>query len=147
GEELLERRRLSRLAGDDQLGRDARRRAVVLEHERLQHRADVAAIDVLEVEAVAVDELPVAQREDLDRGAVAVDRDPEHVDGPNRAAIGGLPFGEMADRVEAVAVAGGILESLVLRRLPHLPLELALDRPRLPGQELDHAIDDLALVR
>jgi hypothetical protein len=121
----------SRRRRDDQLRRDARRRAVVLERERLQHRAHVLAADVLEVEAVAVDELAVPQREDLDGGVVAPDRDPDHVDAADGALVGRLPLGEVADREQPVPVAGGVLEARLRRRRAHPPLEVAQHRPRL----------------
>ena len=146
GEELLERARVARVRRDDELRRHARRRAVVLDRERLQQRRRVLAVDVLEVEAVAVDQPPVAQREDLHRGPVALDGQPDHVDRADRAPVGRLPLDQVPHREQAVAVAGRLLEALALGRLLHLPLELALDRPRLAGEELDHALDDLAVV-
>ena len=81
GQELGERLRVRDLGRDEHLRRRARRAAVVLEHERLQDRLRVLALDVLEVEPVAVDHLPVAQREDLYRRPVAVDREADDVDG------------------------------------------------------------------
>ena len=101
---------------------------------------------VLEVEAVAVDQLPVAQREELHRGPIAVDRDPDRVDRPDRPLVRRLPLGEVADREETVPVARRLLEALVLGRQLHLPLQLAHDRPRLPGQELDDAVDHAPVV-
>ncbi len=75
--------------------------------------------DVLEMEAVAVDHLPVAKREDLHRGAVALDRQPDHVDGSHGALVRRLPLGEMPDREEPVSVPRRLLEALVSRRLLH----------------------------
>ena len=102
--------------------------------------------DVLEVEAVAVDQLAVPEREDLDDGAVALARDPDHVDRPDGRLVGALPLGEMPHREEPVAVARRLLEALLLGRALHLLLELAHDRPRVAGEELDHAVDHLAVV-
>ena len=65
---------------DDHLGRHRGRAAVVLDAERLEDRRPILARDVLEVEREPVDELPVAQRKELDGGAVAVDGQPDHVD-------------------------------------------------------------------
>ena len=48
--------------------------------------------------------------------------------------------------MEAVAVARRVLEPLLGRGLAHLPLELGADRPVVPGEELDHAVDHLAVV-
>ena len=111
GEELGERSRVPRLARDDDLGRDARRGAVVLEAERLEYRRRVLSVDVLEVEGVAVDQLAVAQGEDLDGRAVALDREPDHVDRADRAPVCRLPLGQVADREEPVAIAGRFLVS------------------------------------
>ncbi len=133
-------------AGTTQLRRDRRRRAVVLEDERLEHLRRVLAGGVLEVERVAVDHLAVAQREDLHRRALAVGREPDHVDRPDGSPVGRLALGQMTDREEAVAVAGGLLEALVLGRLLHLALQLALDRPRVAREELDHAVDQRRVV-
>ena len=65
------------------------------------------------MEPVAVDHLSVAQREDLHRRAVAVERDPDHVDGAHSALVRRLPLGQVPHREEAVAVARGLLELLV----------------------------------
>src|SRR5581483_7245186 len=65
GEELGERRQVAGVARYDDLRRDARRAAVVLEEERLQDRRHVLPADVLEVERVPVDHLAAAEREDL----------------------------------------------------------------------------------
>src|SRR5205085_12509773 len=102
-EELRERGRVSDSDRHDELRRYARRRAVVLEAERLEYGRDVLPLDVLEVEAVAVDQLAVAQRKDLDGRPVAVDRDPQHVDRADGTLVRRLPLREMADREETVA--------------------------------------------
>src|SRR5258707_11131553 len=57
-----------------------------------------------------------------------------------------LPLDEVLDGEETVAVARGILEALFARRVLHLLLELALDRLHVAGEELDHALDDRAVV-
>ena len=146
GQELRERARVVDRRGDEHLRRNARRGAVVLDDERLEDRLRVLARDVLEVEAVAVDHLPVAEREDLHGRLVAVDREPDHVDRPDVAPVGRLPLGEVPDREEPVPVARRLLEALVRRRLAHPLLELALDRLRVAREEADHALDDLAVV-
>ena len=133
------------LRRDEHLGRDARRRAVVLDHERLQHRELVLLHDVLEMEPVAVDHLPVSQREDLDGCPVARDREPDDVDRADGPLVGRLPLGEVADREEPIPIAGGVLETLFRRGLPHPLLQLALDRRGVAGEELDDAVDDLAV--
>src|SRR5207237_6998832 len=63
-----------------------------------------------------------------------------------RLPLDRLPLDEMLHRVEAVPVARRILEALFTGRLVHLPLELTLDRLDVAGQELDHAVDDRAVV-
>ena len=142
GEELLERGEVAGTPRDDDLRRDARRRAVVLDAELLQHGRRVPALDVLEVERVAVDHLPLAEREDLDGAPVAVYGEPDHVDRADRALVGRLALGEMPDGEEPVAQAGRLLEALRRRRVEHPLLELPLDRLRLAREELDHAVDD-----
>ena len=88
---------------------------------------------------------PLAQREDLDGGAARPDGEADHVDRPDRGALDRLALGQALHRMQAVAVAGGVLEPLVGRRLAHLPLQLRPDRLVVSGQELDDAVDDLAV--
>ena len=110
------RRQVARVARDDDLRRHARRRAVVLEHEGLEDRRRVLPVDVLEVEAVPVDELAAAEREDLHGRAVALGGDADHVDRADRAPVGGLPLGEVLDRV-----AGGCGSAPPPRSAPRRP--------------------------
>src|SRR5947209_4321141 len=91
-QELLERRRVTGIPGYHDLRRHRRRAAVVLETERLEDRRDVLPADILEVERVAVDHLPVAQREDLDDRTVGFCGKADHVDRPDRPPIRGLPL-------------------------------------------------------
>jgi len=98
------------------------------------------------VEAVAVDHLPVPEGEDLDRRPLALDREPDDVDGADRPPVCRLALGEMPDREEPVPVAGRLLEALTGSRLPHPLLELALDRRSVPGEKCDDAVDDAAVV-
>ena len=148
-EERRERLGVRDVRRNDDLRRDRRRAAVVLDAERLEDRLAILSLDVLEVEREAVDHLPVAEREQLHGGAVAVDGEPDHVDRPDRALVRGLALREALDREQAVAVARRLLEPLVGGRLAHPALELAADGARLAGEELDHAVDDLpvALLR
>ena len=67
------------------------------------------------MEAVPVDELAVAEREDLHGGPVALDGDPDHVDRADRAPVGGLALGEVPHREQPVAVARRLLEALAPR--------------------------------
>ena len=71
GQEAGERLGVGDVGRDDHLRRHARRGRVVLEAEPLQDRRPVLAFDVLEVVGVAVDQLAVAQREQLHGGVVA----------------------------------------------------------------------------
>src|SRR5581483_9761927 len=130
-QELAERRVLGCAGRYDELGRNARGGAVVLEAEGLDERGHVLAADVLEVEAVAIDQLPVPEREDLHGCAVAAGRDSDHVRTGGAARVRRLPFGQMPDREQAVAVAGGVFEPLGRRGRLHLRLELAHDRTRV----------------
>ena len=128
------------------LRRHARSGAVVLDHERLEHSAVVLTGDVLQVEAVAVDHLPVAERKDLNCRAVVCDREPDHVHRPHGPPVGRLPLGEVPDREQAVAVARRLLEPLVAGSLSHPLLELVLDGRGVTRQEPDDAVHDLPVV-
>ena len=147
-EELRERRGVD-LRRHEHLRWRARRRAVVLEHERLEDRLRVLARDVLEMEPVAVDHLPVAQREDLHGRLVATDREPDDVHGAHVAPVGGLPIREVPDREEPVPIARGLLEALLGGGLAHALRQLGLDRPRVAREEADDAVDHrvVALLR
>ena len=126
--------------------RDARRAAVVLEAEGLEQLREVLAGLVLEVEGVPVDQPPAAEREDLNGRRPPARGDSDDVDRADRALVGRLPLRQVADGDEPVAVARGLLELLPLGGVVHLLLELAQHGPRLAGEELDHALDDLAVV-
>ncbi len=71
------------------------------------------------MEAVAVDHLPVAEREDLHRRTVALDRQPDHVHGSDRPLFRRLPLGEVPDGEEAVSIPRGLLEALLVCCLLH----------------------------
>ena len=95
---------------------------------------------------MAVDHLAAPQREDLHDRTVALRREADDVDRPDRLTLDRLPLDEVLDGEEPVSVARRVLEALVGRRLLHPPLELALDRLHVAGEELDHAVDDAAVV-
>src|SRR5205814_4306560 len=128
GQELGQRRGVPGVPGDDDLRRNRRRRAVVLDHEGLEERGCVLSLDVLEVEPVPVDHLAAAERKDLHRRPVAVDRQADHVDVADAALLDRLALREAPDREEPVAVARRLLEALGLSRITHLLPELAPDR-------------------
>src|SRR5581483_10067632 len=146
GEELGERRQVAGVARHDDLRRDARRAAVVLEEERLQDRRHVLPADVLEVERVPVDHLAAAEREDLHDRTVALGREPDHVHGAHRLSLDPLPLDQVLHRVQPVAVPRGVLESLLLGGRAHLLLQLALNRLHVAGEELDDPVDDRPVI-
>ena len=100
---------------------------------------------VFDVERVTVDHLAAAQRKDLYRGLVAVDREPDYVDVADAALLDRLPLAQAADREQPVAVPRRLFEALALRCVVHLLLELALDGARVAGEEVDHPVDDLGV--
>src|SRR5207302_8438670 len=65
---------------------------------------------------------------------------------PDGALVGRLPLGQVLHGKEPVSVARRLLEPLPRGGVAHLPLEVAEDRPRLPREELDHLVDDRAIV-
>ena len=145
-EERGERLRVLDVGRDDHLRRHRGRAAVVLDAERLEDRGAVLPCDVLQVEGKPVDELAVAEREELHRGAVAVDCESDDVDRPHRLLVRCLPLREALDRAQPVAVASGLLEALLGSGVAHPLLERAPDRPCLAGEELDHPLDDRPVV-
>src|SRR5206468_3157171 len=70
----------------------------------------------------------------------------DHVGGAARLALDRLALDEVLHGEEPIAIAGGVLEPLLPRRLVHLLLELALDRPYIAREKLDHVVDDRAVV-
>ena len=134
------------LALDDQQRRHRHRARVVLEDERLGDVGDLGVGGVVEVEALAVGEHAVADLEDLGVGLAVADRDRDRVERA-RAVVGDpLALEQRADRPQAVALAGGVLEALLGRGQLHLVLELALDLLVAAGQEGDHAVDRRAVL-
>src|SRR5690348_2758947 len=97
------------------------------------------------MEPVAVDQPPVAQWKNLHSRPLALRGDADHVYSPYGSLVRRLPLGEMPHGEQTVPVARRLLETLAFRGVLHLPLELAQDRARLPREELDHAVDDLAV--
>ncbi len=145
-EEGRKRVRVDDVGRDDDLGRDRRRGAVVLQAEGLEDGGAILSLDVLEVEREAVDEPPPTEGEELHRGAVAVRGEPDHVDRPHGALVGGLPLRKALDGAQPVSVARGLLEPLLGRGRSHPLLQGAPDGARLAREELDHPVDDLAVL-
>src|SRR5216117_3990347 len=98
------------------------------------------------MERVAVDHLAAAKREDLHDSAVALEREPEHVDVADVTPVRRLPLREMLDREQTVAVPRRLLEPLGLGGLPHAALEVALDRVSVARQKLHDSVDDACVV-
>ena len=142
-QEPLQRFEPRRVRRHDDLRRDRGRVAVVLERERLEDRRHVLALDVLEMEAVAVDHLAAAEREHLHGGAIALGSDAEHVDRAGLPPVCALLLGQVLDREEPVPVPRRVLEALVGGRLAHLLLQHPHDRLRVAGEEVDDSVDDL----
>ena len=109
---------LAQVGADDDRLRHRRRGRVVLADELLGDLGRLALGLVLEVEALALGEDPVADLEDLGVGVGALDRDPDQVGGADRAAGDPLALEQRADRLQAVAVQRGALELLGRRRPP-----------------------------
>src|SRR5256885_4272467 len=109
-ERLLERRR--DLVLDDQQRRDADRAGVVLEGGRLRHVGLAGAGGVVEIEALAVREHPVANLEDLRVRLAVGRRNRDRIQRPRRLVSHSLALEQAADRAQAIALAGGILEAL-----------------------------------
>ena len=129
------------LALHDQQRRHHHRARVVLEDERLGDLGDPALGLVVEVEALAVGQHPVADLEHLGVGLALVDRDRDRVERPDRLAGDALALEQRVHGPQPVALPRGILEPLLGRRLAHRPLERALDLAVAAGQEVDHAVD------
>src|SRR5262249_37423991 len=121
--------------------RHRRRGRVVLADELLRHLGRLALALVLEVEALALGEDPVADLEDLGVGVGALDRDPDQVGGADRAAGDPLALEQRGDRLEAVAVPGRPLEFLGRGGGLHLRLLLVLDLAVAAGEEVDDRLD------
>ena len=103
---------VAQVGADDDHRRHRRRGRVVLADELLGDLGQLALALVLEVEALALGEDPVADLEDLGVGVGALDRDPDQVGGADRAAGDPLALEQRADRLEAVAVDRRPLEFL-----------------------------------
>src|SRR5205823_5213921 len=84
--------------------------------------------------------------EHLHRRPLGRDGDPDDVDRPDRLPLDGLPLRQALDRAQPVPVARRVLEALLRRRLAHLLLEPPADRAIVARQELDHLVDDLAVL-
>jgi hypothetical protein len=113
-EELLEHGGVPHSLRHHDLRRNARRRAVVLEDERLQQRAELLPFDVLQMKAVPVDQFPVTEREELNRCPVALGGDPDDVHGPDRPLVRRLPLGQVSHREQTVAIPRRLFEAFMV---------------------------------
>ncbi len=109
---------VAQVGADDDRPRHRRRGRVVLADELLGHLGQVAFGLVVEVEALALGEDPVAHLEDLGVGVGALGGDADQVGGADRAAGDALALEQRLDRLQPVAVQGGALELARCRRRP-----------------------------
>ena len=100
---------LLHVGADDDRPRHRRRGRVVLADELLADVGEPALALVVEVEALALGEDPVADLEDLRVGVGALDGDADQVGGADRAAGDLLALEQRPDRPQPVAVEGGPL--------------------------------------
>ena len=101
---------------------------------------------VVEVEALAVGQHAVADLEHLGVGLALVHGDGDRVERPDGLVGHALTLEQRVHRAQPVALPRRILEALLGRRLAHRFLERALDLAVAAGQEVDHAVDPLAIV-
>ena len=123
-----------------------RRRSVVLEAEGLHDRRLVLPGNALQMKSVAIDHAAAAKREDLNRGTLALDREPQYVHTPLAGKVGCLPLEQVLHRREPVSIPGRLLELLLVGRLLHRALQAALNRIGVAGKELDHRVDQDTVV-
>jgi hypothetical protein len=102
-------------------------RQTVLAEELLGNLGRLAFGLVLEVEALALGEDPVADLEHLGVGVGTLGRDADQVRGPDRAAGDPLALEQRPDRLQPVAVDRGALEFLGGGGGVHLRLLVRLD--------------------
>jgi hypothetical protein len=102
--------------------------------------------DAFQVKAVAIDHPSAAQRKDLNRGAVALERKPQHVRASFARKVGRLALEQVPHRHQPVAIAGRLLEALLVGGLLHRALQARLNRLGVTGEELDHAVDQSSVV-
>ena len=134
------------LALDDDLRRDRHRRVVVLQDELLGDLAELAAGLVGEIEGLAVREHAVADLEDLRVGVDAVDGDGDRVERADGLVGDALALEQALDGPQAVALERGLLELLGGGGRLHAPLEVALDLAVAAREEVDDAVDRLAVL-
>ena len=132
---------LAQVGADDDHRRHRRRGRVVLADELLGDLGRLALGLVLEVEALALGEDPVADLEDLGVGVGPLDRDADQVGGADRAAGDALALEQRADRLQPVAVQRRALEFLGAGGLLHLRPLLGLDLAVAAGEEVDDRVD------
>ena len=101
---------------------------------------------VVEVEALAVGQHTVSHLEHLSVGLGLVHRDRDRVERAHCLVGHALALEQRVHRPQPVAFAGGVLEPLLGRGLAHRLLERALDLAVAAGEEVDHAVDPLAVV-
>ena len=146
GERVGQRRALLDEALHDEQRRDRHVTGVVLQHELLGDLRRAALGLVGEVERLAVGEHAVAHLEDLRVGVAPVERDGDRVERADRLVGDALALEQRAHGAQPVALDRRLLELFGRRGGAHALLELALDLPEAPGEEVDHAVDARAVV-
>ena len=101
---------------------------------------------VVEVEALALGEHPVADLEDLGVRLLALDGDADQVGGPDLLAGHLLALHQRADRGQPVAEQRRPLELLGGRGLLHLLAQVALDLAVAAGEEAADRVDVAAVL-
>ena len=121
--------------------------AVVLQHELLPHLRELALGLVREVERLAIGEHAVADLQHLGVRVAPVDGDGDGVEGADRLVRHTPALEQRVDSSQAIALERRLLEPLVRRCAAHARLQVALDSPEAPREEVDHAVDAAAVVR
>ena len=120
GQERLERRGVAERGRDEDLARDGARARVVLLREAREHLVVGRLAHRVEQEDVAAEELPVADREELDGRLVVLAGEAEQVElGPGEAGHL-LALHRPFDRLDLVAQGRRPFVGLLVRRDRHL---------------------------
>jgi hypothetical protein len=135
------------VVADDDLAGDARRLAVVLQQELLEHLGLALLALVGQVEGLAVRQHAVADLEHLGVGVRAARRHPDGVDRADRLVGHALALEQRADRLQAVALDRGLLELVDLAASCIRVSRLALDLAVAALEERDDAVDRLPVLR
>ena len=128
----------------DQPGRGAL--GVELPEERVQQLGRLGIVHVARIVGPIAVVATAPIEEHLHARLTAVLRQRDHVGIVDRADVDALARGDVRERLEAVADAGGHLEFEACRRVRHRRLELILDGIAAPGQELPRLLEQLPVL-